>query len=450
MKAHLYTTLGGGQEPVQERELSVRPDDGVEQEVCNLYPQVTYQTFQGFGGALTDASGYIFAQMNPQQQKQLLETYFSAAGLRYTQARIHMDSCDFSHKMYQAVSDPDDEELTTFSFADTEAYILPLLDAAEKTAGKRLELMLTPWSPPPFMKSNGERCHGGKLLKQYYRRWARYICRYIRAFTERGYLVRRISVQNEPKATQTWDSCVFTPEEEKELLRDHLYGELQKQGFGHIEIFVWDHNKERVYERAAALIDADTDKMITGVAFHWYSGDHFEALDMIRERYPDKTLILSESCLEYCKYGNAETVENAYRLSHDMIGNLNHGMNGFYDWNILLNEQGGPNHVGNFCDAPFLFDTGNKVLHARNTVRYYWHFCHFIQPGAVRVAHTRYTDALDLTAWKNPDGTLAAVFLNRGDKTLPCKLRVSDRLISWDIPAGSIHTMVLEGEEIQA
>ena len=444
MKIHLFSTLGNGKTPVESRELFAHPDEGEEANVLNIYPDVTYQTFQGFGGALTDASGYVFAQMDTAEKARLLKAYFTEEGLNYTQARIHIDSCDFSHKMYQAVSDPNDATLESFSFADTEAYILPLLDAAQKTAGKRLELMLTPWSPPTFMKSNGERCHGGKLLKQYYRRWAQYICRYVQEFVRRGYFVRRISVQNEPKATQTWDSCVFTPEEEKEFLRDHLYGELQRQRLENIEIFVWDHNKERVYERAKALLDAKTDKMIAGIAFHWYTGDHFEQLQMIRDRYPDKTLILSESCLEYCKYGSDERLENAYRLSHDLIGNLNHGMNAFYDWNILLDTQGGPNHVGNFCDAPFLFDTKKHVLYERNIARYYWHFCHFIKPGAVRAAHSKYTHLLDMTVWKNPDDTLAAIFLNRGEETLPCELRIAGKVISWKIPPGSIHTMVLE------
>lgn len=443
MIARLYSSSGNGDTPVKEAALNPIAENGEEEHILNLYPEVTYQTFQGFGGALTDASGYIFAQMKEEQKARLLHTYFSKEGLNYRQVRIPMDSCDFSHKMYEADSDPEDEALSRFSIADTEATILPLLDAAQQEAGCPLEIMLTPWSPPAYMKTNGERCHGGKLIKDYHQRWARYICRYIKAFLDRGYQVRRISVQNEPKAVQTWDSCVYTAEEEKAFLRDFLYQELQRQGLGKIEVFIWDHNKERAYERASAIIDGQTDPMVAGVAFHWYSGDHFEALQMIRERYPDKTLILSESCLEYCKYGNAETPENALRLSHDMIGNLNHGMNGFYDWNILLDLQGGPNHVGNFCDAPFLFDTKKQVLYQRNIVRYYWHFCHFILPGAVRVGHTRYTDAVEMTAWKNPNEDLVVVLLNRTQRKLPCNLRVQGQMFQMKLEAGSIHTLTL-------
>ena len=119
-------------------------------------------------------------------------------------------------------------ELKTFSFSRTEKYILPMLADAENAAGKKLKLMLSPWSPPAFMKTNGERKHGGSLKPEYREFWADYICRYILEFRKRGYEVQRISLQNEPKAVQPWDSCIYTAREEKEFLRDFMYPALQK------------------------------------------------------------------------------------------------------------------------------------------------------------------------------------------------------------------------------
>ena len=183
--------------------------------------------------------------------------------------------------------------------------------------------------------------------------------------------------------------------------------------------------------------------MITGIAFHWYSGDHFDALSLIREKFPDKKLILSESCLEFSKYGVEDQCQNAGRLAHDMIGNLNHGMNGFYDWNILLDEKGGPNHVGNFCDAPYLFNVEKGELEERYVLRYYWHFAHFIKPGAVRIASTCYTSHLDVTAWENQDGSIAFVVLNRSAEELPYVLRMDGQMVNCVAKPYSMTTGVI-------
>lgn len=425
-----------------EKTVAFVPDDGTENEVVNLYPSVTDQTLEGFGGAITDAAGYVFSKMDAASQERMLDGYFGEDGMNYNRVRIHMDSCDFSTHLYSAVEDESDEDLETFSFADTERYILPLLEAAQRRAGKALKLMLSAWSPPAFMKTNNSRIQGGKLKEKYYGRWAGYLCRYIEEFRSRGYVVERMSIQNEPKAVQTWDSCIYTAEEEKRFLKEHLYPEMVKRGLDGVEIFAWDHNKERLFERAEGVLDAESEKMLAGLAFHWYSGDHFEALDLVRRRWPDKKLILSESCLEFGKYDRELETENALRLVHDMTGNLNHGMTAFYDWNILLDGQGGPNHKNNYCDAPLFYHEEGR-LEERRIYRYYWHFAHFIRPGAVRIAHTKYTESLDVTAWKNPDGACVCVLLNKSGEPLPVVLRMEGQMCTLTLEPRSAASCVI-------
>lgn len=417
-----------------EQTLSLAPDtQGVENQVVNLYPDVTGQTIEGFGGAITDAAGYVYAQMPADKRRQLMQDYFSEEGLGYRMARVPMDSCDFSVEMYEAMSDPADTALKSFSTQRQLRYILPMLEDAREAAGGDLELMLSPWSPPAFMKDNGERKHGGHLLPRYADMWARYLCRYIREFRDRGFRVKRISVQNEPKAVQTWDSCLYSAEEERAFILEHLRPAMMREGFGDIEIFGWDHNKERAYERARVLAGA-----ADGIACHWYSGDHFEALDMIRTRWPDMKLALSESCIEFGKYASDAEYDNALRLAHELMGDLNHGMNAVYDWNLLLDAQGGPNHVGNFCDAPYLYDQAADTLTPRAVLKALRHFAHWIRPGAVRIGVTRYTDQLDVTAFRNPDGSLALVLLNMAEQKLPVQLRVEDQLGSFILPPRSL------------
>ena len=247
-----------------------------------------------------------------------------------------------------------------------------------------------------------------------------------------------MSIQNEPKAVQTWDSCVYTAEEEREFLKTALYPMLQARGHQEVEVFIWDHNKERLYERTLEVVDETTKEMISGVAFHWYSGDHFDTLQLVKETFPHLKLILSESCIEYSKAAQDKETENAGRLAHDMIGNLNHGMEAFYDWNMLLDETGGPNHVQNLCDAPFLFHRADERLMKRSIAEYFWHFANYILPGARRIASSKYTSDLDLTAWENRTGEIVIVALNRTEKDVPCVLRVQGMMTEFVVPAHAI------------
>ena len=428
----------------EEKELRLVSDGGEENQLLNLYDGVTYQTFEGFGGALTESAGYIYGQMSAEQKEAVLQEYFGREQMGYRMARIPIDSCDFSLGHYEAVGDAHDGAFAGFQMERVEQNIFPLLEDAQRVYGDRLEIMLTPWSPPAYMKTNGDRNHGGELKPEYKKTWADYICRYIREYRNRGYLVRRISLQNEPKAVQTWDSCVYTARQEKEFLRDYMWPALQENKLTDIEVFIWDHNKERAFERACEIIDETTNHMVAGIAFHWYSGDHFEALSMIRDKFPDKKLILSEACIEYCKFAADDFLKNAQKYAHDMIGNMNHGRDAFYDWNILLDEKGGPNHVKNFCDAPFLFDTQKKEVLRRNTADYLWHFTHFIKPGAVRIGSSSYSDELEATAFVNPDGKIAAVLLNRTDHEIRVNLRLGEQMAQITVGAGTIGTAVID------
>jgi len=408
MKLSLLTTQAHSPENAPWQDIPFIPDAGEENHVVNLYPEMTFETMEGFGGAITD----------------------------------------FSLEMYEADSDPEDRALERFSFARTEKYILPMLADAQAAAGRPLELMLSPWSPPAFMKTNGQRTGGGELKPEYREAWADYMCRYILEFQKRGYLVRRISLQNEPKAVQTWDSCIFTPAGQKVFLRDFMAPAMKRHGLEDVEIFLWDHNKERVYEWMRDVIDPETDALVAGAAFHWYSGDHFEALDLARRRFPDKKLIISESCIEFSKFGGEDALQSALRLSHEIIGDLNHGMTAFYDWNLLLDERGGPNHAGNFCLAPFLYDTKSHTLMPQLIRRHFEHFSAYLLPGSLRVGYSKYTDGLDVTAWKRPDGALAAVLLNRSGETLPVCLRLADEAARFQLPAGAIATGLIREENV--
>ena len=442
---YITTTYEGKNLKTACEEIAFSADTGIEKEVINLYPQMKKQTFEGFGGAFTDSAGYVYSLMSQGQKDEMIERYFGTGkeDLRYRFGRTHIDSSDFSLEQYEAMSDKDDHEMKSFSLERTGKYILPLVEDVQKYLGQEVDMMITPWSPPAFMKSNNKRINGGTLLPEYHEFWADYICRYIKELTKAGCKITRLSVQNEPKAVQTWDSCIFTATEEKAFLRDFLYPALVKNGLEGIEIFIWDHNKERLFERAEATIDEETDHMIAGLAFHWYGGDHFEAIKLISERFPNKKLIMSEACIEYSLADSYNKLLSAQKYAHDFIGNLNNGMTAFYDWNLLLDEEGGPNHVGNFCEAPFMFDTKTKTLKGQNSLRYLWHFSQFIDSGARLIGFSRYTDDIEVTAVENPDGKLVFVAMNQGKEEKPIVLRLNEQEAILTIPGEAIATGII-------
>ena len=422
---------------------------GQERDLVNLYPIMRYQRIEGFGGAFTDAAGYVFSRMPAELQKQFLDGYFSPKGLGYTFGRTSIDSCDFSCGMYAADDTPDDRALAHFDMTRPMQYVLPLLRRARETAGQPISMMFTPWSPPAWMKTNASRKGGGQLKKECYSLWAEYICRYLLEAEKAGVSVRFLSSQNEPKASQTWDSCLFTGTEEGHFIRNHLYPALQRNGLGHVSLLIWDHNKERAFDRACETIcDGEMEKMVDGVAVHWYSGDHFEALQMIRDRFPDKRIVFSEACVEYSLYKGDNQLRNARMYAHELIGSLNHGLNVFLDWNLLLDDRGGPNHVGNFCDAPVMYNTKTGEMTRNLSFDYIGHFSRFIKPGAHRIGMSRYGEALEVTAAQNPDGSVCAVVMNPAGEQVSFFLRMNDRV--WPVVQAedSISTYVFSPEEI--
>jgi glucosylceramidase len=435
----ITSTFSPQPQTAREQSLAFRPDPGMENQVVNLYPDSTYQTWEGFGGAFTDSAGYVFSLMPEAQQQRLLQAYFDPQqGARYTLGRIHLDSCDFSLEHFEAVSDPEDKDFASFSLDRWGKYVLPLIQGAGKTRGTPLEFMAAPWSPPAFMKTCGQRNRGGALRPEYREAYARYLCRYITALAEAGVRVRRLTLQNEPKAVQAWDSCVYSAEEEQVFIRDFLSPALAAQNL-EVDLFIWDHNKERAYERARDILTPAMDDLIRGVAFHWYSGDHFETLRLIQERFPGKQLIQSESCLEYSQTDKNDSWAHARRYAHDLMGGMNNGLSAFYDWNLLLDHQGGPNHVGNFCDAPFLFHRDTGELEARSSYTALTHFSRYILPGAKRIAFSRYTNSLEMTAFLNPQG-IVAIFLNPALEPLRVNLRLAGNLTTFSLPPQSLST----------
>ena len=422
------------------------------------YPQIQYQEIKGFGGAFTQSSAHNYYQMNLTKRQEILEAYFGTTGLNYTVGRTHIASCDFSFGKFNYAPEADGS-LSEFNIDCDRDLLLPFIQESMAYAGKKISLMASPWSPPAWMKTNADVLQGGKLKPEYYQTFADYLIKYIQAYHEEGLEIDLISVQNEPKAVQKWESCIYTAEDEKVFIRDYLYPSLVKANLSEVKIVIWDHNKERAFERAQHILsDPYANLAVYGIGVHWYSGDHFENLRLCKEFFPDKEIIFTEGCVELSlgaptNAGGNETVvvsqspwEFGEKYAYDMIGNINAGLSTYIDWNLLLDANGGPNHVGNFCSAPIICDTVNQKIIYQPSYYFIGHFSKFVPVGSHKIAHSSYTNKLQSVSFITPKREIVTVVLNSGIDEIFINLKdmASGQIAPIMLGAKSITTLVYD------
>lgn len=414
-------------------------------------PSKTFQPMLGIGGALTDAAAETFAKLPAPQQAEVLDAYYSAdKGIGYTLARTNIHSCDFSSESYTYVAEGD-KELTSFSIAHDRKYRIPLIKAAMAASGNRLKLFASPWSPPAYMKDNNDMLHGGHLRPDFAHAWALYYTKFIKSYRQEGVPIWGITIQNEPMATQRWESCVYQSEDERDFLKNHLGPVMTEQGLRDVNIIVWDHNRDLIVQRAQTIFDdPDAAKYVWGIGFHWYedwSGgtQMYGNVELVHRLYPDKHILFTEgtpATFDSTAYGRWSLGE-AYGRS--MINDFNAGTEGWTDWNILLDETGGPNHVGNFCFAPIHADTRTGTLVYTNSYYYIGHFSRFVRPGAKRILASASRSTLLTTAFVNEDGSVAVVVMNPTPKLEEYSVVVGQSSVEVRAPAHSIQTVVFKG-----
>jgi len=403
-------------------------------------PGKRFQVIEGFGGAFTEAAAVTFFKLKPESRERVLRAYFDRVdGHGYSLCRTHINSCDFSLNSYACTEVDGDLELKHFSINRDRQALLPMIKDAQRVAGEPLKVLVSPWSPPAWMKTNRQVKGGGKLKPEFQRAWADYFVRFIREYEEDGVPIWGLTVQNEPAAVQVWESCIYSAEEERDFVRDHLGPALKRAGLGRIKIIIWDHNRDWLVDRVrVAYDDPEASTYIWGAAFHWYGPDKFDNLQLAHDAWPDKKLIFTEGCQEGGPHIGSWSLGERY--AREIINDLNRWTVGWIDWNLLLDESGGPNHAGNFCSAPIIADTENDRLVFQSSYYYLGHFSRFIRPGATRVLCASSRDDLEVTAFRNPDETVAVVVLNRTDEGHQFSLKLPDRNGISSIPAHSIST----------
>jgi glucosylceramidase len=410
-------------------------------------PQKTYQTILGIGGAITDASAEVFAKLTPADQKEFLNAYYDKdKGIGYSIIRTNIHSCDFSSGSYTYIKEGD-KSLKSFNIDHDKKFRIPLIKQALKTIGGNATVFVSPWSPPAFMKDTKNMLKGGKLLPEFYQTWADYYVKFIQAYEKEGIPIWGLSVQNEPMATQTWESCVYTAEEERDFLKNFLGPTVRKQ-LGDKKIIVWDHNRDLLNQRANTIfLDPEAAKYAWGIGFHWYETwaggkPMFQNVAKVAQAFPDKNIMFTEGCIEQYDAKKLQFWPNGERYGESMINDFNNGTTGWTDWNVLLDEKGGPNHVGNFCFAPLHADTATGKLIYTPSYYYIGHFSKFVHPEAKLVSSAVSRSQLLSASFINKDGKMATVVMNTSDKKITYNLFVGTEKVIATIPAHGIQTLV--------
>lgn len=437
-----------------------------------LLPEESFQIITGFGGSFTEASAYLLNKLGTENRAKILEAYFGDSGARYSLTRTHMNSCDFSVSNYSYAPVEGDVELENFSIEEDQDDIIPMIKEAMAVSKDGFKILSSPWTAPPWMKDNKD-WRGGKLLPEYYDTWALFFSKYIDAYKAEGIDIWGFTVENEPLGNDSnWESMHFTPAEMTHFVQQYLGPKLEADGHD-VNILGYDQNREHLKEWVDEMYkDEAASKYYNGTAIHWYAStfEVFPAeLQYAHEKAPNKYLIQSEACVDAQVpvwqddqwYWSKEATDwgwdwapedqkhmhpkyvPVYRYARDIIGCLNNWVDGWIDWNMVLDRQGGPNWFKNWCVAPVIVDPDADEVYF--TPLYYTlsHFSRYIRPGAKRIGLEQTDEDLLVTAAKNPDGSLAVVLLNQGTEAKQIALSLGEKTKNISISGQAIQTIIV-------
>ncbi|MDN3621294.1 glycoside hydrolase family 30 protein [Polaribacter undariae] len=438
-----------------------------------LNPDKTFQTITGFGGAFTESSAYLLNKLSQKNRDTIIQAYFSEEGANYSLTRTHMNSCDFSLSQYSYSPVAEDVNLEHFTIKDDMDDLIPMIKDAMKASKDGFKIFASPWTAAPWMKDNNKWV-GGKLLPKYYDTWALFFSKYIDAYQAEGIDIWGFTVENEPHGNgDNWESMHFTPKEMTDFVEFHLGPKLEKEGYGDKIILGYDQNREGLKEWVDEMYRSESaSKYFDGTAIHWYESTYEvfpEALQYAHNKAPEKYLIETEGCIDSeipvwqddAWYWKKEATdwgydwrepENKYlhpkyapvnRYARDIIGCLNNWVDGWVDWNMVLDTKGGPNWFENWCVAPVIVDPEKDEVYF--TPLYYTmaHFSKYIRPEAKVIGLENSDKELQVTAAQNPDGSIAVVVFNEGKTKKSFKVLLGEKETLINIDAQALQTVMI-------
>jgi len=432
-----------------------------------------FQKITGFGGAFTESSAYLLNKLSKKNRDTIIKAYFGKEGANYSLTRTHMNSCDFSLSQYSYSPVADDVNLEHFSIKDDMDDLIPMIKDAMMASEDGFKIFASPWTAAPWMKDNNEWV-GGKLLPKYYDTWALFFSKYLDAYRNQGIDIWGFTVENEPHGNgNNWESMHYTPDEMTNFVMNHLGPKLEADGYGDKIILGYDQNRAGLKEWIDSMYENDeTSKYFDGTAIHWYESTYkifADDLQYAHHKAPNKLLIETEGCVDSQVpawkddnwYWSKESTdwgwdwapaEDKYlhpkyapvnRYARDIIGCLNNWVDGWVDWNMVLDRQGGPNWFENWCAAPIIVDPDTDEVYFTPLYYVMTHFSKYIRPGAEVIGVKNNNKELQITAAQNPDGTIAVIVFNEGETEQNFNLTLNKKSIDIHINDQALQTIII-------
>ncbi|GAB3871020.1 RICIN domain-containing protein [Dactylosporangium cerinum] len=398
-------------------------------------PNTTYQSMVGFGASFTDSSASLI--YNSSARNTVMNALFNpSSGIGLSFLRQPLGASDFSLNFYTYDDGAADPNLTRFSVAHDQAYILPLLTQA-RSLNPSLSTMVVPWSAPAWMKTNNNLV-GGSLSTSYEATFANYLVKSVQAYQAAGVPVQYLSIQNEPQFSPPGYPGMLMSASQQAAIINNLAPKLSAAGLS-TKILAWDHNWDNTSFPQQVL--AATGNNTAGTAWHCYGGDP-SGQSTVRNAYPNKDIFFTEC--SGVESGNTFADSLLWQGRNLAIGATRNWAKTVTTWNLALNPSHGP-VIGSCtnCMGVVTVNGGSVTYNAEYYVL--GHLAKFVKPGAVRIESTGYGQGgIENVAFRNPDGSIVLVAVNSGGAQ-NFQVSFGGSSFGYNLPGGSMATFTWPG-----
>ncbi|WP_163192298.1 glycoside hydrolase family 30 beta sandwich domain-containing protein [Clostridium thermarum] len=420
-------------------------DSGINSYTITVDDSIKYQTMDGFGGSMTDASAWLmYYKLSSSKRAEVMNNLFGPNGINLSILRQPMGASDFSWEAWtydDTTNNSDDWSLSNFSLWRENTYIRPMLDQAYNVNKGRIKIFATPWSPPAWMRSNrGLNGDGGYLRPEAYDTYADYFVKYIKAYAAMGTPVYAVTVQNEPMYAPAYPGMIMSTNDQIGFIKDYLGPRFAQNGIS-TKILAYDHNYNNL-SFAQTVLSSGADQYLAGTAFHTYSEPSYQNLTTLKNLFPNKDVWITES-------GSGTWIgDNKAQFADQMMHMINAPRNwskSVIFWNLALDQNAGPKLTGvdtSNSNRGFLTIRSDSTDSVTYNTCYYsmGHTSKFVSPGAYRISSNTFSGDIENVAYLNPDGTRVVILSNRTSNTRNIKIKWGSQSFTYSVPGNAALT----------
>jgi glucosylceramidase len=425
-----------------EPPIPLSDDTSPEGNVIRVDETQTFQQIDGFGASITDSTAYLLEDVlgSDLRSKLMAQIFNKDQGIGVSFLRQPLGSSDLSRTLYSFHDQGDG-----FSIHHDLKEIIPAIQTAQQL-NPELKVMLTPWSPPGWMKTTGSMTGGGDLLEPSgFDAFANYLVQSVEAYQAAGVPIYALTMQNEPLYENNYESMLLESPDESKLLSQYVGPAFTKAGLS-TKILLYDHNWDVPNYPMSILSDGSkSSAYAAGSAFHCYAGDP-SVMTTVHDAYPNKDIYVTE-----CSTGTWQPQEPAEYIQDEIskvfIPSLRNWAKTVVLWNLALDENHGPilPHSSDACDTCTGIATvqsNGSGYHLNLSFYLLGHFSKFIRAGAKRIASDSTPRGLESVAFKNPDGSKVMIVLNSAQTAKAFKMIAAHKSFSYTLAKGALASFI--------